>query len=123
MILATQRVDTPLSSVLLVILASVIGSFGAVYLKLGAAPMQKGLKYILNGRLLFGIALYIGSSIPFVMGVRHGELSVLYPMVSIGYVCTMIWSRIFFSEPITMPKLGALLIIVAGIICINVGGR
>lgn len=118
-----MTVATPLSSVLLVITASVIGSFGAVFLKLGAAPLQKGLKYILNGRLLFGIALYIGSSIPFVMGVRHGELSVLYPMVSTGYVCTMIWSRIFFGEPITMPKLGALLIIVAGIICINVGGR
>lgn len=118
-----MTVATPLSSVLLVLSASVIGSFGAVFLKLGAAPMQKGLKYIFNARLMFGIALYIGSSIPFVMGVRHGELSVLYPMVSAGYVCTMIWSRIFFGEPITLPKLGALLIIVAGIVCINAGGR
>jgi multidrug transporter EmrE-like cation transporter len=57
------------------------------------------------------------------MGVRHGELSVLYPMVSVGYVCTMFWSRLFFGEPITMPKLGALAVIVAGIVCINIGGR
>ncbi|MCU1326173.1 MAG: permease [Bryobacterales bacterium] len=118
-----MRVETPLSSVLLVLLASVIGSFGAVFLKLGAEPLRKGLKYIVNWKLAFGVALYVGSSIPFVMGVRHGELSVLYPMVSVGYVCTMFWSRLFFGEPITMPKLGALAVIVAGIVCINIGGR
>jgi multidrug transporter EmrE-like cation transporter len=118
-----MRVETPLSSVLLVLLASVIGSFGAVFLKLGAEPLRKGFKYILNWKLAFGVALYVGSSIPFVMGVRHGELSVLYPMVSVGYVCTMFWSRLFFGEPITMPKLGALAVIVAGIVCINIGGR
>jgi multidrug transporter EmrE-like cation transporter len=118
-----MRVETPVSSVLLVLLASVIGSFGAVFLKLGAEPLRKGLRHIFNWKLLFGVSLYVGSSIPFVMGVRHGELSVLYPMVSVGYVCTMFWSRLFFKEPITLPKLGALAVIVAGIVCINIGGR
>lgn len=117
------RVETPFSSVLLVLLASVIGSFGAVFLKLGAAPLKNGMRHIFNLKLLTGVTLYVGSSIPFVMGVRHGELSVLYPMVSAGYVFTMFWSRIFFKEPITWPKLGALALIVAGIVCINAGGR
>ena len=118
-----MRVETPLSSVMLVLLASVIGSFGAVFLKIGAEPLKKGLRYIFNWKLLLGVSLYVGSSVPFIMGVRHGELSVLYPMVSAGYVCTMFWSRIFFGEPITLPKLGALAMIVAGIVCINAGGR
>jgi multidrug transporter EmrE-like cation transporter len=114
---------TPVSSILLVLLGSVIGSFGAVFLKLGAAPLKNGLKYIFNLKLLFGIALFVGSSIPFIMGVKHGELSVLYPMVSAGYICTMFWSKLFFGEPITKGKLGALLLIVMGIVCISVGGR
>jgi len=118
-----MTVETPLSSVLLVLLASIIGSFGAVFLKIGAEPLKNGLKYIFNWKLLFGVSLYVGSSVPFIMGVRHGELSVLYPMVSAGYVCTMFWSRLFFGEPITWPKLGALAMIVAGIVCINAGGR
>ena len=70
-----------------------------------------------------GIGLFVGSSVPFIMGVRHGELSVLYPMVSAGYICTMFWSKLFFGEPITKGKIGALLLIVAGIVCISVGGR
>jgi multidrug transporter EmrE-like cation transporter len=114
---------TPLSSILLVLLASLIGSFGAVFLKLGAAHLNRGFRYILNWQLGFGVLLFLGSSVPFVMGVRHGELSVLYPMVSLGYVWTLFWSRLFFDEPITRAKLGALAMILAGIVCIGVGGR
>lgn len=114
---------TPLSSILLVLLASLIGSFGAVFLKLGAAHLKRGFRYILNRELLFGIFLFLGSSVPFMMGVKHGELSVLYPMVSLGYVWTLFWSKLFFNESITKPKIAALAMILAGIVCIGAGGR
>jgi multidrug transporter EmrE-like cation transporter len=113
---------TPITSILLVLLASLIGSFGAVFLKLGAAHLRGGLRHIFNWQLATGVALYVGSSVPFVMGLKHGELSVLYPMVSAGYICTMFWSKIFFNEPITTGKIGALAMILAGIICIGIGG-
>ena len=32
------------------------------------------------------------------MALKHGELSVLYPMVSLGYVWTLFWSKLFFNE-------------------------
>ncbi|HWE51937.1 MAG TPA: hypothetical protein VG273_19240 [Bryobacteraceae bacterium] len=114
---------TPFSSIALVLLASLIGSFGAVFLKLGAAHLAGGMRYIFNWKLATGVALYVGSSIPFVMGLKHGELSVLYPMVSAGYVCTLFWSKLFFNEPITRAKIGALGLILAGLICISAGGR
>jgi multidrug transporter EmrE-like cation transporter len=114
---------TPLSSILLVLMASVIGSFGAVFLKMGSAHLKRGFRYIVNWQLAFGIFLFLASSIPFLIGVKHGELSVLYPMVSLSYFCTMFWSRLFFGEPITRAKLGALALILAGLVCIGVGGR
>jgi len=114
---------TPVSSILLVLLASLIGSFGAVFLKLGAERLQYGWRHIFNTRLAFGIALFVGSSVPFILGLKHGELSVLYPMVSLGYVWTLFWSKLFFNEPITRGKIGALALILAGIVCIGVGGR
>ena len=115
--------NTPASSVLLVLLASFIGSFGAVFLKMGAAKLKGGLRYLINPQLAIGVGLFMGSSIPFLMGLKHGELSVLYPMVSLGYICSLFWSRLFFGEPITRGKVGALALIAAGIICIGVGGR
>ena len=114
---------TPLSSILLVLLASLIGSFGAVFLKLGAAHMNRGFRYIVNWPLGFGIFLFLGSSVPFVMGIRHGELSVLYPMVALGYVWALFWSKLFFNEPITKAKLVALAMILGGIMCIGTGGN
>jgi multidrug transporter EmrE-like cation transporter len=44
-------------------------------------------------------------------------------MVSAGYVCTLFWSKLFFNEPITRAKVGALGLILAGLICISAGGR
>jgi len=114
---------TPLSSILLVLLASLVGSFGAVFLKLGAAHLSRGFRYILNRQLGLGVALFLGSSVPFLIALHNGELSVLYPMVSLGYVWTLFWSRLFFQEPITKAKVGALAMILAGIICIGAGGR
>ncbi|HWF09671.1 MAG TPA: EamA family transporter [Bryobacteraceae bacterium] len=114
---------TPLSSIALVLLASLIGSFGAVFLKMGAAHLNRGFRYIVNWQLALGIALFVGSSVPFLMGLRHGELSVLYPMVSLSYVCALFWSKLFFNESITKAKVGALMLILAGIVCIGIGGQ
>jgi drug/metabolite transporter (DMT)-like permease len=108
---------------LLVISASLIGSFGAVFLKLGAEHMREGFRYILNLKLLAGILLFLGSSIPFVMGIKHGELSVLYPMVSLSYVFAMIWSKLFFKEHISGGKIAAVALILAGVVCIGIGGH
>lgn len=112
---------TPLSSILLVISASVIGSVGALFLKLGAAHLKRGLRYLINPQLALGISLFVGSSVPFLMGLKNGELSVLYPMVSLSYICSLFWSHLFLHEPITRGKIGALFLIAAGIVCISVG--
>jgi multidrug transporter EmrE-like cation transporter len=108
----------------LVLSASFIGSFGAVFLKAGSGKLDLGLRYLFfNYRLAAGVALFLGSSYFFVLGVRHGELSVLYPMVSLGYVWTMIWSRLFFGEPITRNKLLGLFLILLGILLVGLGAR
>jgi len=115
-------VNTPVSSMMLVLGASFIGSFGAVFLKAGSGKLHLGLRYLfLNYRLTAGVALFLGSSYFFVLGVRHGELSVLYPMVSLGYVWTLIWSRLFFGEPITRNKLAGLSLILLGILLVGLG--
>jgi drug/metabolite transporter (DMT)-like permease len=113
---------TPLSSILLVLVSSFVGSFGAVFLKLGADHGKAGISGLLtNYRLATGIALYLLSSVFFVMGVARGELTILYPMISLGYIWALVWSRIFFREIITPNKLFGLALIVAGVVCINMG--
>lgn len=115
---------TPLSSILLVVVGSFIGSFGAAFLKAGSAHIKKDLKsFLFNYRLIAGVFFYLLSSVFFVMGLKHGELSVLYPLVALGYVWTLLWSRIVFKEPLTTTKFVGLGTILLGIVVLNLGNH
>jgi drug/metabolite transporter (DMT)-like permease len=108
-------------SMLLVFLASVIGSFGAVFLKLGSAKINRSPLSFLNSRLVFGVCLFLGSSVFYAFGIRGGQLSVLYPMVSLGYIWTLIWSRVFFKEAFTREKFVGLALILLGVFFVGLG--
>jgi multidrug transporter EmrE-like cation transporter len=107
---------------LLVLAASFIGSFGAVFLKSGAGKLHRQLKTLfLNWRLALGVILFVASSVFFLLGVRRGELSILYPTVSLGYIWTLFWSRLFFHEPFTRTKFLGIGMILLGIVFLGLG--
>lgn len=113
---------TPVSSIMLVMLASFIGSFGAVFLKSGAGHVQRNIRSLLfNWRLAAGVFAFLLSSYFFVQGLKKGELSVLYPMASLSYLWTLLWSRIIFREPFTLHKFVGLGLILIGVACIGLG--
>ena len=114
---------TPISSMLLVLLASFIGSFGAVFLKMGSEKLRLGFSNILNMRLAAGVGMYLLSTCSFIVAIRNGELTVLYPLVSLGYVWTLLWSRLFFKEPLTRYKFLGLFLILVGVSFIGMGNR
>jgi len=109
------------TSMLLVFIASVIGSFGAVFLKMGAARLDGSILSFVNTRLLLGVTLFLGSSVFYALGIRGGQLSVLYPMVSLGYIWTLLWSRLFFNEPFTRAKFAGLGLILVGVFFVGLG--
>lgn len=116
--------NTPLSSIISVLIAGFIGSFGAALVKAGAARIQlKLFSIVTNWRLAAGILAYLLSSVFFVKGMAVGELSVLYPMVALGYMWAILWSRIFFQETFTLGKLGGLALIFAGLAFLGLGAQ
>jgi drug/metabolite transporter (DMT)-like permease len=115
---------TPLSSIGLVVIASFIGSFGAVFLKAGSAKLGRGvLSVLVNWRLGIGVFAFLLSSVFFVKGLQHGELSVLYPMCALSYVWTLIWSRLFFQEAFTRGKFLGLGLILLGLTFMGIGNQ
>jgi drug/metabolite transporter (DMT)-like permease len=115
---------TPLSSILLVFGASLIGSVGAAFLKSGAEHLHRDLRSLWsNWRLAAGVAFFLASSILYLKGIKKGELTVLYPMVSLGYVWTLVWSRLFFGEPWTRGKLVGVGVILFGIVLLALGNK
>jgi drug/metabolite transporter (DMT)-like permease len=112
-----------IESMLLVFAASVVGSFGAVFLKLGAAHLDGSVFSFFNRHLVFGVGLFLGSSVFYALGIRGGQLSVLYPMVSLGYIWTIIWSRLFFKEALTKQKFLGLGLILLGVFFVGLGSH
>jgi drug/metabolite transporter (DMT)-like permease len=113
---------TPLGSILLVLVSSFLGSFGAVFLKLGAEHLKPSLaRLFTNYWLATGICFYLLSSVFYMIGVSRGQLTVLYPMVSLGYIWAILWARIFFKEPFTLAKIGGLTMIIFGVSLISFG--
>ncbi len=108
-------------SMALVFTASIIGSFAAVFLKLGAAKINRSLLSFLNRSVILGVALYLASSVFYAFGIKGGQLSVLYPMVSLGYIWTIIWARLIFKEPFTPQKLAGLALILVGVVFVGMG--
>ena len=110
-----------MQSMLLVFVASLVGSFGAVFLKMGAAHLDGSVLSFVNRKLVLGVALFLGSSVFYALGIKGGQLSVLYPMVSLGYLWTVIWSKLFFNEAFTRQKFLGLALILAGVFFVGLG--
>ena len=116
--------NTPLSSIALVSIGSFIGSLGAVGLKAGAERVEMNVRALLtNWKLALGLGLYLLSTVFWIKAIAHGEISVLFPLVSLGYVWTAIWSKLFFGETITNAKMTGLALILFGCLLLGLGKR
>jgi drug/metabolite transporter (DMT)-like permease len=98
-----------------------IGSFGALFLKIGAGHLSGLASLWKNWRLAMGVFLYLLSSVFYVIGVSKGDLSALYPMVSVGSIWTLLWSKMILGEMITPAKMLAVGIILAGCFVLGLG--
>lgn len=112
-----------LSSIVLIIIGTIIGSFGSLYLKKGSDKFKifeihKTIKHqnIIKGFLLYGISVII-----YVIALSNADLSLVYPFVSLGYVWVALLSFKLLKEKITKYKIIGISIIVLGVILVGLG--
>ena len=108
--------QTPLVSVVFYVVAAFIGALGQLLYKTGSDHADGTLSgYLLNPRILAGVACYIAVMVLFVAGFRKGgSLAVLYPV----YASTFIWGALFawqaLGTPIKPVNVAGMLVLVAG---------
>jgi drug/metabolite transporter (DMT)-like permease len=73
----------------------------------------------INLILILGFALYILGAISMISAFRFGKLSVLHPLLSLGYVFGLLLSNIFLDEIITYKGIVAIIVITVGAILIG----
>jgi hypothetical protein len=96
--------------------AALLGALGQYLYKSGADRAGGGpLSYLLNARLLGGVACYVAVMVLFVAGFRRGgALSVLYPL----YASTFVWGALLalwaYGTPIRPVNVAGMALLVLG---------
>lgn len=86
--------------------------------KLGALSFNFDhiVKAFTSPLVLSGLTLYVISSVFWILGLSHKDLSFAYPMLSVGYIVVVLVSWKFLGETITPLRLAGILLISLGLI-------
>ncbi len=106
----------------LVLFGTLIGAFGPILLKKGSGKLNRNVRTQLkNKSLILGIIIYIISAIIFIPALKGGELSILYPLVSLSYVWVSILSMMILKERMNKTKWLGVSLILVGVAFIGMG--
>ncbi|MGE5632947.1 MAG: EamA family transporter [Caulobacteraceae bacterium] len=112
---------------IMAIISIILGSAGQFGLKLGANQLKTGqgitaiiMSLIFNLNIVLSLFCFFSSLVIWIFVLKRMELSVAYPMVSLGYIITMILAFLFLNEPLRITKLFGTALIIAGVVVINI---
>ena len=113
-------------SLFLIIAFTVLAAAAQVLFKFGTNQLahQVSLLGVLTDfPLIAGLALYGLGAAMMVLALRHGELSLLYPLISLSYVWVAILSVVIFREVMNPYKIAGICVIMAGVAVMGSGAR
>ncbi|MBA2874595.1 EamA family transporter [Thermaerobacillus caldiproteolyticus] len=99
--------------ILFILIASISTASGQMFWKLSNGKW--------NVYLLLGFAFYFIGAALMIVAFRFGSLSVLHPLLSMGYVFALLLGVAFLNEQITMMHIIGTLLITGGAILIGGG--
>jgi multidrug transporter EmrE-like cation transporter len=112
----------------LIITAVLIGAVGQVLMKVGmgiygqitpGAVWREIIPILGTWQVTAGLLCYGASALLWIAVLSKVELSMAYPLVSVGYVLVVLASWLFLGEQITTPRMAGLALIVAGVVAIS----
>lgn len=102
----------------LLLIMTLLGSVASLFLK--RASSSNGVMGMLtNSNLYIGGFLYLASAVLNIIVLRHLDYSIVLPLTSITYIWTMLLSYWILKERITKKKIGGVLLIIIGAICVS----
>jgi drug/metabolite transporter (DMT)-like permease len=103
----------------LVAIAQILMKMGADYTKLH--PGLEGI--VTNPVLILGYGLYAVVTVLIVVAFQNGELSVLYPILSLSYFWVAVLSYFKFHDTLNAYKLVGIAVIVCGVAVLGRGSK
>lgn len=113
---------TQLWAIIVVLLGSLYGALGPIYWKRGSKKFSLSLEgTLLNFNLLLGGFIWGTSFIPLILALKYGDISVLAPLMSTGYIWVILFSISMLKERMNYNKWIGILFIALGVSLIGLG--
>ena len=110
----------------LLVVAIVLGTAGQLLLKVGtnavgpfaftlANVLPVGARLALEPRILGGVGCYVASLVLWILALSRSEVSVAYPMVSLGFALNALLAWWLLGEAVTPMRLTGIGVIIVGV--------
>ncbi len=74
-----------------------------------------GLKVAFNPYFLAGLTAYILSMCAWLLVLSRLDVTIAYPLTSIGFILVAFAGAFFYNEPLTMTRIAGIVVIIGGI--------
>ncbi len=101
--------------ILIVMLCALMGSVGQLFFKMASKDFELSFSFLLNWKLWVALAIYGVSTAMFIYALKHGNLSVLYPILATSYIWVALFSILFLGEKFPVYKWIGIILIIAGV--------
>jgi multidrug transporter EmrE-like cation transporter len=83
-----------------------------------ATAVPIGLRVALEPHILGGLGCYVVSVAVWIMALSRVEVSIAYPMLSLGYVVSAAAAWALFGESVTALRLTGIAVIIVGVVLV-----
>ena len=116
--------STSNKAIILIIITSVCAGSAQLLWKKASFDLTSNILSLINIYLILGALLYIFATLLMTMALKEGELSVLFPLLSISYIwVTIVSTLIFPTESLSVNKMLSILLVFIGVSLVGIGGK
>ena len=127
---AAVRDSHQIKAMLLVLFCTFVNAASQVFIKKGTASLgahpslvETAVGIFTRPMLFSGYALLGASTVMFVLALRRGELSLLFPILTLGYVWVTILSVLIFHDSMNLFKIAGVAVIILGVAILGKNSR
>ncbi len=109
---------TPFWAIFVAMATTFLTAIANILFKLGSGNLPEITISLIGGFAVYGLAATI-----FIFLLRKGELSILYPVFSLGYIWVALLAAWLFGERLTFLKLTGVLMIILGVSLLGISRK
>ena len=116
----TTELSMETLAVLGAFLCALLNGVGQIFLKVGSSQVKVGslmllIQSFVSSYLIIGLFLYAISAVVFIVALKYGPLSMLYPIIATNYIWVVLLSVQFLGESFSIPQWIGLVFITLGV--------